>query len=96
MEKSYAIHIENPAEDQELVDIFVKKGYEVTTLPDNDILLVPPNAQETVKNAAFEAQEGSYSAFQKAIGAKLDSEVLTSKANVKSSASSIDGVAKMK
>jgi hypothetical protein len=43
-------------------------------LPDNDILLVPPNAQESVKNAAYEAQQGSFSDFQKATGMKISNE----------------------
>jgi hypothetical protein len=96
MEKAHAIHISDPSKDKELVDILVGKGYEVVNLPDNDILLVPKDAQETVKNAAFEAQQGSYSAFQKAIGAKLDADILISKTQVKSSASSIDGAGKLK
>jgi len=96
MEKSYAIHIEDPTTDRDLIDLLVRKGYEMVTLPDNDALLVPPDAQETVKNAAFEAQQGSYSQFEKAIGVRLDSEIRTSKSNVKSSASSIDSLAKMK
>lgn len=96
MEKAYAIHISNPAEDKDLVDIFINKGYEVMNLPDKDILLVPPNAQETVKNAAFEAQEGSYSAFQKATGMKMSSEPSTSQVRMKSSASSIDGAGKLR
>ena len=96
MSKSYAIHISDPAADKELIDILIKKGYEVVTLPDNDALLVPPDAQETVKNAAFEAQQGSYSQFQNAIGAKLDSDIMMSKVTTKSSASSIDGAKKLK
>tara|TARA_R110000868_G_C10909228_1_gene764849 strand:+ start:1687 stop:1977 length:291 start_codon:yes stop_codon:yes gene_type:complete len=96
MEKAYAIHISDPAKDKELVDILVGKGYELVTLPDNDILLVPKDAQETVKNAAFEAQEGSCSAFEKATGVKLNPEVSTSEAKVKSSASSIDSAKKLK
>ena len=96
MGKAYAIHISDPEQDRELVDIFIKKGYEIVTLPDDDVLLVPSDAQETVKNAAFEAQQGSYSAFQEATGARLDSEILVSRSNVKSSASSIDNAKKLK
>ena len=71
MAKEYAIHIDDPVKDKKLVDYLTdEEGYELVPLPDNDILLVPPNAQESVKNAAYEAQQGSYSDFKKATGIK--------------------------
>jgi hypothetical protein len=68
MSDSYSILVENADQNSKEISDYEKMGFVKYPLPDNQVLMVDENAPDEIKNAAMDAGDGDFNAFQIALG----------------------------
>jgi hypothetical protein len=68
MSENYSILVKDADKNASDINDYKKIGFEEYQLPDNMVLMVAEDAPEEIKNAALDAGNGDYNAFQIALG----------------------------
>ena len=68
MTENYSILVSDADKNESEINDLLSIGFEQYELPDNQVLMVNQNAPEEIKNAALDAGNGDYNAFQTALG----------------------------
>jgi hypothetical protein len=68
MNENYSVLIRDADKNTSDINDFLEIGFEKYQLPDNMVLMVDKDAPDEIKNAALDAGNGDYNAFQIALG----------------------------
>jgi hypothetical protein len=68
MSENYSVLVKDADKNTPRINAFLNVGFEKYQLPDNMVLMVDKDAPDEVKNAALDAGNGDYNAFQIALG----------------------------
>ena len=68
MSENYSVLVKNADKNTPRINAFLNVGFEKYQLPDNMVLMVDKAAPDEIKNAALDAGNGDYNAFQIALG----------------------------
>ena len=68
MSENYSVLVKNADKNTPRINAFLNVGFEKYQLPDNMVLMVDKDAPDEIKNAALDAGNGDYNAFQIALG----------------------------
>ena len=68
MSENYSILVRDADKNTPRINAFLNVGFEKYQLPDNMVLMVDKKAPDEIKNAALDAGNGDYNAFQIALG----------------------------
>jgi hypothetical protein len=68
MSENYSVLVKDADKNTPRINAFLNVGFEKYQLPDNMVLMVAEDAPDEIKNAALDAGNGDYNAFQIALG----------------------------
>jgi hypothetical protein len=68
MNENYSVLVKDADKNTPRINAFLNVGFEKYQLPDNMVLMVAEDAPDEIKNAALDAGNGDYNAFQIALG----------------------------
>jgi hypothetical protein len=68
MSENYSVLVKDADKNTPRINAFLNVGFEKYQLPDNMVLMVDKDAPDEIKNAALDAGNGDYNAFQIALG----------------------------
>jgi hypothetical protein len=68
MSENYSILVSDADKNESEISDLESIGFEKYQLPDNQVLMVDKNAPEEIKNAALDAGNGDFNAFNIALG----------------------------
>lgn len=68
MSESYSVLIRDADKNTSRINAFLKIGFDKYQLPDNMVLMVDKDAPDEIKNAALDAGNGDFNAFQITLG----------------------------